>query len=854
MIVRRAVALLVAIAVTAGCSGDDDGPRGAADERNPRTAATLPRSDAAGALSVDVVDDDGEPALRIAVDPPSDAVEMQVGTDPSFVTTPWEPVDDEVRRRTDGGYQEVFARFRTSPDAEPSGVVVAGADVDPAAGPATSDDPAPTSVGLSDPRTVTVTVEAGRVRRGVDGDDDRVVGPDVDGTSLDDGWKLAGPDGPVRIVRTERSTRPSGAAHAGRDGGDISYSTTHRVDLLVGEAIEVGERYTLRSPLGTTTRFTIDDRATRSPAVHANQVGYRPSDVGKRAFLTAPYGTNGMEDPVTFRVVTLDGDSVLDGTADEVATPADEVGRGDLTGSRVWRLDFGAVTTPGRYRVCADGIGCSASFSIGEDDTWARVARTVARGLFHQRSGIALGAPYTPVTRPRPDHPDDGLEVLQSSLTALEASEMLDDELFERLVEGSTGEVVDDAWGGHFDAGDWDRRAQHLWVAREAFDLLRIAPDRFAALDLNLPESGDAIPDVADEALWTLDLFRRLQRDDGSVGGGVESARFPDRGTPSWRDDLRRYAYAPDPWTTFAYASVAADASVALRDVDPERSRTYAESATAAMEWALDAPVPDGFDEKVSAQRAVAAASMLAMDGDARWNEEFLDATPFAAGSVDVLGCGSNEICDAAWNYLWVDPSLTDPTAVANIVASFASVASRIATAADTTTFGWCLEDPGVPLIWGLGVGGAPRAMTLLRAWLLSGDEELLAHAQRCASVSLGANPLDRSYVTGVGANPPRHPLIVDTFSGGLPVWPGTPVYGPHQIGRDEQWVIDHRLQPAGTTGDLHKIPYLRSWFDLGDVGPMNEFTVFQSHGPALWVYGVLASGAPTRPSAAPTP
>src|SRR5690606_37958476 len=149
---------------------------------------------------------------------------------------------------------------------------------------------------------------------------------------------------------------------------------------------------------------------TRSPAVHANQVGYRPGDTGKRAFLTAPYRSTALKSSVTFRLVTADGDDAFEGRAEEIPTPADEMSKGDLTGSRVWRLDFDQFTTPGRYLVCVEDVGCSASFAIDADDTWARVARTVALGLYHQRSGIALGAPYTSVDRPRPDHPDDGLE------------------------------------------------------------------------------------------------------------------------------------------------------------------------------------------------------------------------------------------------------------------------------------------------------------------------------------------------------------------------------------------------------------------------------------------------------------
>ena len=138
--------------------------------------------------------------------------------------------------------------------------------------------------------------------------------------------------------------------------------------------------------------------------------------------------------------------------------------------------------------------------------------------------------------------------------------------------------------------------------------------------------------------------------------------------------------------------------------------------------------------------------------------------------------------------------------------------------------------------------------MTLLRAYVIDRDPRFLAAAQRCASVTLGGNPLDVSYVTGLGANPARHPLIVDVNTGQLPVWPGTPVYGNHQLGGDTEWVIQYRLDPAGVTGDPYAVPYLQNWYDLADVGPMNEFTVYQSHGPALWVFGVLASASPVSP------
>jgi len=844
-------AALAALVVLSSCTSGDDSD--VTSPTNQRSAQTAPVATGGGALELSVDAGEFGATMTVAITAPDDATEMQIGTDPTFISTPWQPVDNEVELSVDGGYQEVFGRFRSDEVAEPE-VTVAGIDVDLALDAATAKVPTPSLIALTAPRTLSVDLQVGRIDRGVEKKEDALVGADVDPSDLDDGWALAEASGPdVAINKTDRSTRPN---DAGSDGKDTTlFPVAHRITLELGAPLEIGTAYELTSPLGTTTEFTIDDTSSRSPAVHANQVGYRPADAAKVAFLSAPKGSTAIGATPGFRVIdTATGSSVLEGVATAATTAADgEYGRGDLSGVKVWRLDFSALTTPGRYRVCVDGIGCSATLAVDEDTTWLRAATTVARGLYYQRSGIALGEPYTSIDRPRPDHTDDGLVVHESKLTALEASQMGDAEIFEQLVATATTTVVEGAWGGHFDAGDWDRRAQHLFMARETFDLLRIAPDRFADLDLQIPESGNAVPDIADEALWTIDLFRRMQRPDGAIRGGVESANFPQDGaTPSWDDDLARYAYAPDPWSSFIYASAAADAAVALRDIDATRSAELSTSALAAMTWAQAQPVPGEFSDRVLAQRMVAAAALLRLTGDAQWNAVFLTDNPFSDGPVDGLDCHTDELCDAAWNYLWVDSAQRDAQVVTNIRQSFTDAANAIADGADSTLFGWCLQHPEVPLVWGLGVGGTPHAMGLLRAYILSGDLRFLTAAQRCASVTLGANPLDTSYITGLGETPVRHPLIVDVNDGGLPAWAGTPAYGNHTLpgeNGDQQWVIDFRLKPAGTTGDLSNLAYLQSWFDLPDVGPMNEFTVYQSHGPALWVFGVLASAAPVAPA-----
>ena len=172
-------------------------------------------------------------------------------------------------------------------------------------------------------------------------------------------------------------------------------------------------------------------------------------------------------------VVDENGEIVLTATGSEfVPDNRSEFWRGDLTGGPTTTFTLDEITDVGQYRFCVETIGCSHSFEITESGPWAPVMSTVARALFHQRSGIDLGQPYTAFERPRAHHPDDGWAPIVSEQTLFEdANGRGDGELFEELAARATDETLSNAWGGHFDAGDWDRRIQHLWMVRRLVDL-----------------------------------------------------------------------------------------------------------------------------------------------------------------------------------------------------------------------------------------------------------------------------------------------------------------------------------------------------------------------------------------------
>ncbi len=143
---------------------------------------------------------------------------------------------------------------------------------------------------------------------------------------------------------------------------------------------------------------------------------------------------------------------------------------------------------------------------------------------------------------------------------------------FEALNKNVTPVTVDNAWGGYFDAADWDRRIQHLASSRSHLELLELFPAYFTQLNLNIPESGDAIPDMLDEALFNIDCYRRLQTPAGGIRGGIEAAEHPVKGETSWLESLQVMAYAPGPWSSYFYANVAARAAYLLRPFDAERA------------------------------------------------------------------------------------------------------------------------------------------------------------------------------------------------------------------------------------------------------------------------------------------
>jgi len=671
----------------------------------------------------------------------------------------------------------------------------------------------------------------------------------------------------ARGVHPDAVYRKSKPSDFGRwDGWPYRAPVRHLVYLRFPTPLKSDCRYTLRFQGGflPDQQFTYEPRRMRSEAVHVNQVGFRPDDPVKKAFLSLWAGTGG---PVRFEEGTpfhiLDdktGASVFSGVLRLIHRPGDpeDAYKRDYAGTYVYEMEFSDLERPGVYRVFVERVGCSYPFPVSAD-AWRRAFYVSVRGFYHQRSGIALGPPYTTFRRPRCFHPDDGVVVYQSTCPLMYSGNGLnalgsDKSNFENLVKGKTDEIVPNAWGGYMDAGDWDRRIQHLIVSRYLLDLAEMFPEYFETLVLDIPESGNDLPDVVDEALFNIDFYRRLQTPGGGVRGGIESSEHPRHGECSWQESLTVLAYAPGIWSSYVYAGVAAKAAAWFAARGDERSAVYRESALRAMQWAekererMERTGEFGRWRKTALNdlrdaRNLAAADLFRLTGEARWNRVFLGTTAFKAPKADLFVWRDHDQREAAWVYVRTKRAGVDSAVQRNCRNAILREAEDRLKSTERTSFRYA-KYAWMPASWGAFT--APDAVSLVRAYILTDDVRYLRGALLACLVGAGANPTNLCYTTGVGLEWPQHPLHIDSRITHQPPPPGLTVFGPADVLRNKDYwaqkIVNRYCCP-----DVLNWPSLEAYWDVFWYPPICEFTVQKPMAQNAYVWGVLAARAGLR-------
>jgi len=327
-----------------------------------------------------------------------------------------------------------------------------------------------------------------------------------------------------------------------------------------------------------------------SDSIAASQLGYAPSM--KKQFSSAvPFGS--------FEIRRVANDStVFTGGA-----PARQVTSTLIGGTSVWIGDFSPLSVPGRYRIVL-GTGASYPFTVGSA-VYDQPLRAAQRFFYYQRAFTGITMPYAegPWT-----HASD-------------------------LNKAPPGVVK-----GWHDAGDYaiymPTMAQAIFWMLEAWSDFSPSED-----GTNIPESGNGIPDLLDEARWGLEWVISMQDSSGGFWGaacpGCDNYSY-DYGV-SLPTDPGVYCRAIPPTIQNTAKAVAAlaYASSAYARFDPAFALVCLASAQSGWRWmgnnagvTNDAGPCNSYQQGSNAtllktNRMWAAAAMLYATGDSTYETAF---------------------------------------------------------------------------------------------------------------------------------------------------------------------------------------------------------------------------------------
>ncbi len=173
----------------------------------------------------------------------------------------------------------------------------------------------------------------------------------------------------------------------------------------------------------------------------------------------------------------------------------------DDAGAYISQMDFSAFDKEGEYQILVDDSLKSYPFVITKNP-YGKVAREAVRALYYNRSGMAIDSIYGGKWTRALGHPDTAVLVHESAAT-------------KERPEGTSLSFP----GGWYDAGDYNKYVVNSAISTYSVLLAaQLFTESTSSDNLNIPESGNGIPDIVDEALYNLRWMLMMQDpNDGGV-------------------------------------------------------------------------------------------------------------------------------------------------------------------------------------------------------------------------------------------------------------------------------------------------------------------------------------------------
>lgn len=479
----------------------------------------------------------------------------------------------------------------------------------------------------------------------------------------------------------------------------------------------------------------------------------------------------------------------------------------ECTGDRAAMLELGDLPA-GKYTLELGGATQTVTVS---EKPYSALVRALIKGLYYQRCGTEL----------RPEHA--GRWTHAACHTAQAA-------LY------SDPDVLLNVQGGWHDAGDYGKyigpgavTVGHLLYTAQLFPKASLS-------GLNIPESGNGVPDILNETRYELDWMLKMQREDGAVPHKLSKKHFAAFIMPE-EDTEQEYVMPVGQCATAGFAACMALASRVWKTVDPDFSVRTLEAAVRAWNWLEQNPVlipwknPDdvhtgGYgDNCMTDELFWAGCELFAATGDDRYAEDL----EFRAKQIDISQMGWREVGGlGSLCCLFELNRKLDPDFLDWLRNRFLRAADRALNTVSQSVYGTALGS--MEYIWGSNLTVLSRGMILICGWKLTADDRYLNAAVNQLNYLLGMNTLDISFVTGFGTRPFMHPHHRPSGADGIedPV-PGLVSGGPNN--RFTYGITKEKLPPD--------TPPARSYLDETPSADTNEIAIYWNS-PAVFVAACL--------------
>jgi endoglucanase len=562
--------------------------------------------------------------------------------------------------------------------------------------------------------------------------------------------------------------------------------------------------------------------STGSP-VRVNQVGYLP-DGPKSATVVSDSAA-----VLPWQLRNAAGQAVASGTSTQ---------RGlDVSSAQhVHVIDFSGYTTPGTGYTLVVGGEASYPFAIGAD-VYDQLRQDSLKFYYPQRSGITI----SDALRPGYGRPAGHLSTKTGDASV-------------PCLKGTCDYKLN-VKGGWYDAGDQGKYVVNGGIAvyqlMNEFERSKTAPSAEAAKlgdgALAIPESGNGVPDILDEARWEMEFLLSMQVPAGKPLAGMAHHKVHDE---SWtalptlphKDTKQRVLYPPSTAATLNLAATAAQAARLFAPYDPGFAAKSLDAAKAAWAAAKAHPAmyasPDsgtgggGYgDSDVSDEFYWAAAELYLSTGEQQYADSAHASPHHTADVWRERGFSWDQVAQLGRLDLATVPNnLPDRDAIRQ---SVVQGAEKYLATLRAHPYGVPYAPANNVYDWGSNGLVLNNMVVMATAFDLTGDAKYRDAVLEGMDYILGRNALNQSYVTGYGTKNSHNQhsrWYAHSLDERLPNPPkGTLAGGPNSGNEDE-------VAKAKLTGCAPQFCYVDDIMAFAS----NELTI-NWNAPLAWVSSFVA-------------